>query len=72
MDENTSFELSDGMKAVVTILVGMIAWPILFIIGKVLLGLVFAEVGVALLIIWGIIITVGLAFAVGIYIDQEI
>lgn len=66
------FELSGGMKAVVCILLGVISWPILFILGKVLLGLVFLEVSTALLVIWGIIVTLGLGFAVGLYIDEEL
>jgi len=79
MDEfKEKFELSDGMKGVIAFIIGLFAWLIFFVLGKILLGLVFVEVGTALLIgspivtIWGIIITVGIAFAVGIYIDKEL
>ena len=73
MDEfKEKFELSDGMKGVLAFVIALIAWLVFFVVGKVLFSLVFLEVTTALLVIWGIIITIGIGFAVGVYIDQEL
>jgi len=66
------FELSDGMKAVIAVLAGLFGWLVSFILGKLLLGIVFLEVTTALMVIWGILAAIAICFAVGFYIDQEI
>jgi len=69
---NEPFELSGGMKSVIAVLAGLFGWLLSFIIGKLLLSIVFIEVSTALMVIWGILAAAAICFAVGFYIDQEI
>ena len=69
--EKQPFELNDGTKAVFAILVGLFGWLTCFVIGKLILGLVFIEVTTPLLVVWGLIVSVAAIFAVGLYTDSE-
>jgi hypothetical protein len=68
-EEKEPWEMPTPMKVALALVGGCFAWLLGLVIGKLIIAAVFAE-SAALLIIWGIVLFIALAVAVGFYIDD--
>jgi len=68
-EEKEPWEMPTPMKVALALIGGCFAWLFGLVLGKLIITAIFIE-STALLIIWGIVLFVAIAVAVGFYIDD--